>query len=37
MKEYDTNERNTSNMDEKGFAVGKTIRLKRVFSKASLA
>jgi predicted HicB family RNase H-like nuclease len=37
MREYAIDECNTYNMDEKGFAVGRTIRSKRVFSKASLA
>jgi hypothetical protein len=37
MKEYDIDERNTYNMDEKGFFVSRTTRSKRVFSKASLA
>jgi hypothetical protein len=36
IKEYSINERNMYNMDEKGFFVGRTIRSKRVFSKASL-
>jgi hypothetical protein len=34
MLEYDIEERNTYNMDEKGFAIGLTKRTKRVFSKA---
>jgi hypothetical protein len=37
MQEYGIDERNTYNMDEKGFFVGRTTRSKRVFSKASLA
>jgi hypothetical protein len=37
MQEYGVDERNTYNMDEKGFFVGRTIRSKRVFSKASLS
>ena len=32
--EYNINERNTYNIDEKGFFVGITNRLKRVFTKA---
>jgi transcriptional regulator with XRE-family HTH domain len=34
MREYDLDERNTYNMDEKGFFVGIASRSKRVFSKA---
>jgi hypothetical protein len=34
MLEYDIEERNTYNMDKKGFAIGLTKRTKRVFSKA---
>jgi hypothetical protein len=34
MREYDVDERNTYNMDEKGFFVGITNRSKRIFSKA---
>jgi hypothetical protein len=37
IKQYGINERNTYNMDEKGFFVGRATRSKRVFSKASLA
>jgi len=37
MQEYNIEERDTYNMDEKGFFVGRTIRSKRIFSKASLA
>ncbi|RAR00482.1 pogo transposable [Stemphylium lycopersici] len=37
MKEYDIDERNTYNMDEKGFFIGRGIRSKRIFSKASWA
>lgn len=34
MREYEVEQRNTYNMDEKGFFVGITTRSKRVFSKA---
>ncbi|KAI1683433.1 DDE-1 domain containing protein [Pyrenophora tritici-repentis] len=37
MQEYNVEERDIYNMDEKGFFVGRTIRSKRIFSKASLA
>lgn len=37
MKEYNIQARDTYNMDEKGFFVGRTTRAKRTFSKASLA
>jgi hypothetical protein len=33
MREYELDERNTYNMDEKGFFVGIASRSKRVFSK----
>jgi hypothetical protein len=34
MLEYDIEERNTYNIDKKGFAISLTERTKRVFSKA---
>lgn len=37
MQEYNIQPRDTYNMDEKDFFVGRTIRSKRIFSKASLA
>jgi hypothetical protein len=37
MREYNLDERNTYNMDEKGFFVGVAQPSKRVFTKASLA
>ena len=37
MKEYNIQARDTYNMDEKGFFVGRTTRAKRTFSKAYLA
>jgi hypothetical protein len=37
MREYELDERNTYNMDEKGFFVGIALRSKRVFSKAVCA
>jgi superfamily II DNA/RNA helicase len=37
MREYKVNERNTYNMDEKGFFVGREIRSKRVFTKRTWA
>jgi hypothetical protein len=35
MREYDLDERNTYNMDEKGFFVGIASHSKRVFSKTA--